>query len=193
MHPSGPNWGTTAPEGEGRLVPIPPHARALVPLAWLPGLLLLLVAAALATASPAAAAKPCWERVVQDWHEDGRIDGTYPRACYTAALKNLQEDVRVYGSFEEDVNAALQRAGRLDRTTQASGGGTNAAEDPRGRADGPRDGLFKKAFNKLGPREADAMPLPLLILGGLALLLIAAGAAGLISRRLRARRDPSTP
>ena len=46
----------------------------------------------------------------------------------------------------------------------------------------------KAGFNKLGPENSDSLPLPLLILAGLALLLIAAGAAGIVSRRLRARK-----
>ena len=50
----------------------------------------------------------------------------------------------------------------------------------------PDAGLFTQGFDKLGPNNADSMPLPLLILGGLALLLVAAGAAGLVTRRFRA-------
>jgi hypothetical protein len=52
----------------------------------------------------------------------------------------------------------------------------------------PAKGLFSKGFNKVGPRNADSIPLPLIILAGLAFLLIAAGGAGLVSRRLRARK-----
>jgi hypothetical protein len=56
----------------------------------------------------------------------------------------------------------------------------------------PQQGLFREAFDATSPRNADSMPIPLLVLGGLALLLIAAGAAGLLRRRLRARR-PAGP
>jgi len=181
--------------GEGSLVPIPTRARAIAPPA-LPvrifGLALLLALALLIGAKPAAAKTPCWEKVVQDWYEDSTIDGTYARHCYTDALQNIGEDVRVYGSFEEDVRAALQRAGRNDRLLQSNSGSTEPAKPTRkvgdtGEAE-PRPEYFKQAFDKLGPREADSMPVPLMILSGLALLLIAAGAAGLITRRLRARR-----
>jgi hypothetical protein len=168
-------------------VPIP-RARAIASPAWavrLLGLALLLAAALLIGAKPAAAATPCWEQVIDDWYQDSRIDGTYPRHCYTAALKNVGEDVLVYGSFEEDVRAALQRRGRKDlRDLQSSGGSAApATNDPR-----PSDGLFDRGFGSIAPANADSMPLPLLILGGLALLLIAGGAAGLVARRLRARR-----
>jgi hypothetical protein len=37
------------------------------------------------------------------------------------------------------------------------------------------------------------VPIPLLILGGLALLLLAAGGAGYLSRRAQARRDGGPP
>lgn len=177
--------GTVPRRLEGRLVPIP-RARAIASPAWpvrLLGVALLLAAAMLIGAKPAAAETPCWERVVNDWYQDSRIDRTYPRHCYTEALKNVGEDVRVYGSFEEDVRAALQRVGR-SRFVQSSGGSaTPRPNEPR-----PSEGLFDWGFGKIAPANADSMPLPLLILGGLASLLIAAGAAGLVARRLRARR-----
>jgi hypothetical protein len=151
------------------------------------GLALLLALALLIGAKPAAAKRPCWEQVVQDWHEDGRIDRSYPRHCYSEALRNVSNDVRDYSSFEEDIKSALQRA---SRARSLSVGGSTQPTRRLGNADEakPRPEYFKKAFDKLGPREADSMPIPLMILAGLALLLITAGAAGLISRRLRARR-----
>jgi hypothetical protein len=188
------------PQGEGRLVPIPPRARAAAPPRWpvrLFGLALLLAAATLLIAArPAAAAKtPCWLNVVQDWYADGSIDRVYERHCYTEALKNVGEDVKVYSSFEEDIKAALQRAARANlRSVSSSGSRDGDALAPRVGRNEPRpgDGLFQMAFDKSSPRNADSMPVPLLILGGLALLLIAAGAAGLLRRRLRARR-PAAP
>jgi hypothetical protein len=38
-----------------------------------------------------------------------------------------------------------------------------------------------------------SLPIPLLILGGLALLLLAAGGVGYLSRRAQARRDSGPP
>jgi len=40
---------------------------------------------------------------------------------------------------------------------------------------------------KNGSKSADSVPIPLLVLGGLALLLIAAGAAGVVAKRLQSR------
>jgi hypothetical protein len=41
----------------------------------------------------------------------------------------------------------------------------------------------------LNPSSASSLPLPLLVLGGLAILLVAAGAAGLLAKRLQARKQ----
>jgi hypothetical protein len=51
-------------------------------------------------------------------------------------------------------------------------------------------GPVGKALKKIGPKNADSVPIPLLVLAGVALLLLAAGAAGLIARRVQARRIP---
>jgi hypothetical protein len=70
---------------------------------------LVIVAVALWLPSSAAAAAGCAHAVVQDW-SDGRIDNQYPIACYRAALKDLPEDLRVYGSAESDIRRALASA-----------------------------------------------------------------------------------
>jgi hypothetical protein len=187
-----------APRGEGRLVPIPPRVRAIAPPALpvrIVGLALLLALALLVGAKPAAAKTPCWKQVVQDWFEDSTIDRTYPRSCYSDALRNVPNDVKDYSSFEEDIQSALQRVSRA-RTLANSGGGSTQPERPTRRPGSanevvqaePEPEYFKQAFDKLGPREADSVPVPLMIMAGLALLLVAAGAGGLITRHFRARR-----
>jgi len=71
-----------------------------------PAVLLVVVSAcALASAQPAAAAT-CWQRVLSDWR-DGHIDGTYSPSCLRAALQNMPEDIRIYGSAEEDITRLL--------------------------------------------------------------------------------------
>ena len=70
---------------------------------------LVIVAGALWLPSSAFAATACAHAVVQDW-SDGRIDNQYPIACYRAALKDLPEDLRVYGSAESDIRRALASA-----------------------------------------------------------------------------------
>lgn len=154
-------------------------------------LVAVLGALALAFGAPPAAAKsPCWRQIQDEWVDTGRISPTYPLHCYREAIAHVPEDLLQYSSFEEDALAARQLASRRDdRTTQSrkSGQGqSEAAERDPDRA------LFTKGFDKLGPDNADSMPLPLLILAGLSLALITAGAAGLVAKRLRGRRAPAS-
>jgi hypothetical protein len=64
------------------------------------------VLAALAYSATGQAATGCAAALLQDWR-DGRIDGTYPIACYRAALDQMPEDVRIYSSAESDIKRAL--------------------------------------------------------------------------------------
>jgi len=115
-------------------------------------------------ASGAPAAAPCWKRVTLDWAADGRVDGTYPRACYQQAIDNMTADLEFYSSFGDDVRRALQHAG--------SGG---SGQDPTvTSAAGETD-------------DGDSVPLPLILLGGAAVLLVAAGVGGMLWRRVRNR------
>ncbi len=54
-------------------------------------------------------------------------------------------------------------------------------------------GPVTRLVDALGPKNADSIPLPLLILAGVALLLLAAAGASFLSRRLQARRVPVSP
>jgi hypothetical protein len=78
---------------------------------------------ALACAATAGAGQSCASRLLADW-KDGRIDRTYPVACYRQALAHLPEDVRVYSTAQSDITRALQ-------TRLAS-----EAVDARGHGDG---------------------------------------------------------
>jgi hypothetical protein len=49
------------------------------------------------------------------------------------------------------------------------------------------------AINSLGPDSADSLPVPLLVLGGLAALLMVAGGAAYLARRAQSRRLPMQP
>ena len=62
-----------------------------------------------ASPSPATpAATTCQSRLLRDW-ADGRIDGTYPLACYRAALRSLPADLKVYSSAPDDIRQALSQ------------------------------------------------------------------------------------
>ena len=75
--------------------------RSLRPLLALSALLGALVFAATGQAQTS-----CSSALLQDWR-DGRIDGTYPVACYRTALSQLPEDLRIYSSAESDIKRAL--------------------------------------------------------------------------------------
>ena len=165
-----------------------------------------------------AAAKstpPCWKTLINDWY-DGRIDGTYPIHCYRDALKHLPTDVETYSSARDDIKQALQK--RLTQgtkggdTTTTTGGGENGGSGPAGGATPGGGGTtpnggdktpVKSVFGAGKGDHADSFPIALIILGAVALLLMAAGGAGFITRRTRTRRlqlaaaatkqPPSTP
>jgi hypothetical protein len=162
-------------------------------------LLLLAFLALLASAGPAAA-KSCGAKVIDDWF-DGRIDGTYPLHCYDDAIEQLPRDVRDYSSAKEDIERALQARLRGETTPPNSDPPGTATTDedntdttevvaPGGNGpSGPGRGDDPEAGPPGPPAEnASSVPLPLLLLAGLALLLVAGGAAGYIVRRVQARR-----
>ena len=160
------------------------------------GLLLLLgLLALLASAGPATAAKSCGEKVIDDWF-DGRIDGTYPLHCYDDAIEQLPRDVRDYSSAKEDIERALQnrlRGRRRTRRTAIRPRRPRRRAVPPSSSDDPPGPVQGEDPTALPPGseaadDAGSVPLPLLLLAGLALLLVAGGAAGYLVRRLQARK-----
>src|SRR5207244_3169730 len=95
--------GRSGPRGSAVLRP-PSVSRALLRVA----VILAIAASGLVAASPASAAT-CWQRVIADWR-DGRIDSRYSVRCLQDAIRNLPEDLRIYGSAEEDITRAANRA-----------------------------------------------------------------------------------
>ena len=51
--------------------------------------------------------------MIDDWYDDGRVDGTYELHCYDDAIEILR-DVRDYSSAKEDIQRALQAASGED-------------------------------------------------------------------------------
>ena len=79
-------------------------------------------------------------------------------------------------------------------TTTTAGGGTNgggpSGGDTGGGSPGRQSGKgLQRVANDLNPSSPSSLPVPLLVLGGLAILLVAAGAAGVLVKRLQGRRD----
>jgi hypothetical protein len=88
---------------------------------------------AVGTAAPAAAATPCWKAVINDWF-DGRIDKTYPAACYTQALKHLPRDADIYSSAPDDIRraqlVALRKGDKNEPPTSAPSRSIESAGSP---------------------------------------------------------------
>jgi hypothetical protein len=57
----------------------------------------------------------------------------------------------------------------------------------------PPKGLVSRLIDKIGPSNADSVPLPLLVLAGIAFLLLAAAGASFVARRIQARRVMPQP
>jgi hypothetical protein len=172
------------------------------------------VLTALALAGPAAAApKSCADQVVADWYGDGRVDKVFPAHCYQEAIRSLPVDVLDYSNAKEDILRALAFARKGEKDPGPSGGSqttgnkTDPGEDtgtgqgpgtvtsePTGTATHPGDeGTGTDASGAVDTSGPSSVPLPLLILGGLALLLLAAGGVGYLSRRAQSRRDGGPP
>jgi hypothetical protein len=147
-------------------------------------------------AQPARAASsgtPCWKVLLNDWY-DGRIDGSYPRHCYNDALKHLPADVSTYSSAREDIQRALQSAIAKQEKAGHKVGPNTPIVPPASptKGSGTTTSPVKGTHSASGPLDSgspSSLPTPLLVLGGLALLLVAAGGAGLIAKRIQARRE----
>ena len=130
----------------------------------------LACALVLAVAGPAAAAPAqqaeCWQRLMLDYY-DGTIDRQYSVECYQDALANLRDDQRYYTGAEEDIRAAMRRAIANESGQGGTGGGSTTAPDLSASDDD------------------DSVPVPLIVLGGVALLLVAVGAVGIVRKRSR--------
>ena len=148
-----------------------------------------LVAAVVVAAAPAtgSAAEPCWRTVINDWYDNGQLDSKYPVQCYRDVLDHLTPELKIYSDLPDKVDRALQSA--LRATASHGKTAPSSAEDARKPAGRPIDRVLKE----LGPSRADSLPIPLLILAGVAMLLIAAGAVSLTVRRLRRSGSRSGP
>ena len=157
-------------------------------------LLVVLLAAVAIPSTASASGAPCRNKVFNDWYPDGKIASTYPIGCYRDALKHIPPDARIYSSLSDDIRAAMRAAMRrahglsapkeVGHGLKALGAGSvmgttasvTSATPPHDPSSG---GLVATASNA---------PLPILVLGGLALLLVATGGIGAGVRHYRSRR-----
>jgi hypothetical protein len=169
-----------------------------------------LFAAAFLVLAPAAHAG-CGDAIIADYQDDGEIQGHYSQACYADALANVPEDAKVYSPIVAAIQAAMARD-KAAGGTGNGGSGTGTGGVPRTTLEGgrtspegssteealpvapttstppPQSGPLQNAIQSLGPKKADEVPTPVIVLGVLAALLIAVGGGGLIAQRIQKRR-----
>lgn len=182
---------------EPTLISTAAHEPARIALRAL--VLVAALGAMLAVAAPAAAAKSCGRQVIDDWYDNGRVDGTYALQCYDDAIDNLPRDVRDYSSAKEDIQRALTNRKRGEpappaRTDPTPDEVSTNPDDPDGTGTPPGGSDDPPTATVVSPptdpESASSVPIPLLILAGLALLLVAGGSAGYLLRRVQARNGP---
>ena len=102
---------------------------------------------------------PCWKTLLVDSY-DGRIDHVYPIRCYHQAVAHLPVVLQLYSTERDDILRALQRA-----VTGKGAGGAIVQPHVTG--------------------AGGSLPIPLLVLGSIAVMLVVAGVAGTVWRRFR--------
>jgi hypothetical protein len=161
-------------------------------------LLTALIAAFAALVPATASAAECWKELVNDYWADNRVDRTYPISCYREAMESLPADVQQYSDAQDDLRRALLAAIREGRDSGGGfSGGDGSVAPGRGALppgpdadDGASKGFFREVISTIGPKNADSIPVPLLVLGSIALLLVGAAGVSYLTRYLQARRNP---
>jgi hypothetical protein len=179
-------------------------------------LIFALAALALVVPAGAAAAKKpsttaCRNKIINQWEGTGKIKTTYPVACYKAALKYVDSkaDISTYSSLGDDIRLAMQAAlerkkgeknvpldvGKHYNTSNTGGaakggkGSNSTTTSPVTISKPPRGGAGGGTPSSASPTSdsGGGTPLPILVLGGVAIALIAAGAIGTGVRYQRRR------
>lgn len=169
----------------------------------MPRLLLVALAAAvsLLAASPsvAHAGTPCAKRVISDWTKDGQINGNYSKHCLRQAYRSVPPDLADYSSILDDITAAMIGSGTTTQNGPNNRGGGGGTGGPTATS-GPTSKLTPKEAKKQAesavphagtsqsiPDSSRSLPLPLLILGAVALAALLAAASPPLIQRLRTR------
>ncbi len=133
-----------------------------------------------------------------DWsnHRLGRT--TYAISCYDQAIKHLTPDLLYYSDAPDAIQAAKLAAINKKQARGLAGvnsGGSSSSGGPTSGGGSNNTGGPASPMSKvLGSSSADSVPLQLLIVAGLAILLLAAGAVGVANRHVQARRvTPDDP
>jgi hypothetical protein len=189
------------------------------PAVTLAVLLLFVGAVFAATAGGASAKSSCGQQVIDDWYgsKTGQLSKTYPIRCYRDALDIVKHetDLAVYSNARSDILRAMQLAlarkpsrgsqdscdnpdtadacpsffGGPDKANGGQAPGTDVPFPIRGRT------KTSQPFGGLIPHSSSAssVPLPAIVLGAIAALLLALGATAYVARRRQLRRQTLRP
>ena len=138
--------------------------------------------------------------MIADWYDDGRVGKIYPLACYRKAIAKLPPDILAYSNAKEEIGRALAfaRQGKPDpggqdptpvattTTTTSTSTSTNRTTNTTGSGKPITGSVTEATTGTTDTSGPSSVPVPLLVLGGLAILLLAAGSAGYLHRRLGA-------
>jgi len=173
--------------------------------------LLLVSAAALAASAGAASAKTsCGHQVIDDWYgsKTGQLSKIYPLHCYREALVIVgrESDLDQYSNAKSDITRAMALAAAFRR-----GGPKGPISSPDnlpsflGGPDAKHGGHAPGSLISLGPKRpggvpgvfhsssASSVPLPAIVLGAIAVLLLMLGSAAYLARRRQLRRQTLRP
>jgi hypothetical protein len=177
----------------------------------------LAAGAGTASAAPASGGKvtaTCWKDIVNDWlQHQPNVVGHYPIACYRQAIQHLNNypDIRQYSNAPDDIHRAMLLAISQDKggggSGQSSGGGGGgggggsssggggSSSTGGGTSTTPQNdkSFITRLFDAVGPANAESIPLPLLVLAGLAVLLLLAALGTWLAKRIQARRMTPAP
>jgi uncharacterized membrane protein YidH (DUF202 family) len=171
-------------------------------LATIAGALAFLVAgvggAAAAPAASQQATDKCWLQVINDWEDNNQVDKIYAIPCYTQAIQILSgyPDIAGYSSAIDDIRAAMLAV--IHQEGRGGPGSSDGSSSPIVGGPNPKPpaghkSLWTRFTDRLAPGNAQSIPLPLIVLAGLALLLLLAAAATWFARRLQTRRVTPAP
>ena len=159
-----------------------------------------------------AKAKSCADQVIADWYDDGRVGKIYPLHCYTEAIAKLPPDVLDYSNAKEEIGRALAFAkqGKPDPGGSDPSPGSTGTTGTSTTSTEPTTGTTKTTTTRTNettttePTTVDttstvvpptdtsgpsSVPVPLRVLGGRAVQLLAAGSAGYLRRRMNGGDD----
>jgi hypothetical protein len=128
---------------------------------------------ALVAASGAGAAPSCADAILADWLDNSRIDRVYALPCYEAAIDAIPQDLEDYTDAADVIARAFQSVSgrRLERTPQ-----------------GPVSSAPPAITPPIDASSSTSVPVPILVLAGMSLTLLAAGGFGYVARRRREQR-----